>query len=175
MRFKRQQPGYPRDGFSLIEAAFAVGLVATAFVGLFALNTQCLYFVNSSRELTAAGQTAQSRIEQLRNLTWAQVTDPNYIRTNVLNTAVDNGALSLGTVTEVVKINKYPTAVSPGIQVTRVGSASGSGSVTNDTIPNGAIATADMVTINLQLSWTAGPRKQSRSVAVSTIYGKNTQ
>jgi hypothetical protein len=162
-------------GFSLLEAAFAAAIVGVSFVTLFALNTQCLYFVNSSRELTTAGQVAQSRTEQFRNLTWAQITDPIYIRDNVLNAPVNAGASSLGAVTEVVKINKYPTAVSPGIQVTRVGNATGGGSVTSDTTPNAVIATADMWTISLQLTWTAAPVARSRTMTVSTIYGKNTQ
>ena len=174
MRLKRRRSSRPCDGFSLVEAAFAAALVAVAFVTLFALNTQCLYFVNSSREVTTAGQTVQSRMEQLRNCTWAQITDATSVQT--LLTPPMTGASSLGSVTEVVTINKYPlTNPSPTpIQLTRVGSGVGNVVPTINST-NSTIASADMVAISLQLSWTAGPRARARKIAVSTIYGKNTQ
>ena len=158
-----------------MEAAFAAALVAVSFVTLFALNTQCLYFVNSSREVTTAGQTVQSRMEQLRNCTWAQITDATSVQT--LLTPPMTGASSLGSVTEVVTINKYPlTNPSPTpIQLTRVGSGVGNVVPTINSTPTPSLASADMVAISLQLSWTAGPRARARKIAVSTIYGKNTQ
>jgi uncharacterized membrane protein YgcG len=156
----------------LVETAFAAALVVLFFVALFMINTQCLYFVNSSRELTAAGQTAQSTLEELHNCTWTQLTNPNYIGTSVLNNPMNNGASGLGTLTEVVTINKYPSPSPSPIKVTRVGSSAGSGTITIGPSPNPAIATANLVKIDLQLSWKTGPGGRSRSIGVSTIYAK---
>ena len=155
-----------KTGFTFVETLFAVGLVATFFVTLFAVSSQCMYFVNASRELLIAGQTAQSRLDQVRNCTWTQLTDANYIANNILNTAV-NGSSSLGTVTEVVTINAFPTAVSPAMQITR------SGGTTTINSTNSTIASGDMATINVLLSWSAAPGARSRSLAVSTTWVEN--
>ena len=168
--FVRLKPSSAGQGaFSLVEAMFATALVAGFFVSLFALSTQCLYFANASRELVAAGQTGQTRLEQLRDCTWAQVTSASYIHDSILNSAV-TGASTLGSVTEVVKVDGYPTALNPYIQVTRAGN----GTVTIDST-NNATAANDMAIITVTLTWTASPAARSRSIVVSTVYAENSK
>jgi type II secretory pathway pseudopilin PulG len=165
-------------GFTLLDATFATAVVALFFVTLFSLNTQCLFFVNSSRELMSAGQTAQSRLEQIRNLTWSDITNTSTYTSdttsiqNALNAPVNNSSLSLGSVSERVVINPYPLpspAPTP-IQITRATTGIVTVDKTNSTIANG-----DMATINVQLTWTAAPGGRSRSISASTIYAKNSQ
>ena len=165
MRYYRSAVG----GFSLVEAMFAVGVVVTFFVGLYTINSQCLYFVNASREVVTAGQIGQSRLEQILDCTWTQVTDSNYIRNSVLITSMA-GAQNLGQVTEVLTINKYPTAVNPPIKVTRASN----GTVTIDTT-NSAIASGDLATVSLQLTWAAGRAGRARTITVATLYAKNSK
>lgn len=172
MRLKKHTPGLTCGGFSLLEAAFGAAIVGIFFVALFALNSQCLYFVNSSRELICAGQTAQSRLEQLRTCTWSQITNASAVQT--LLTPPMTGASSLGSVTEVVTVNAYPTALNPGIQLTRVGDGISNVAPTINS-NNNLIANGDMVTITLQLTWTAAPAARSRSIAVSTVFAENVQ
>jgi hypothetical protein len=164
--------GYPPNGFSLVETSFAVALVGIFFVGLFSLNSQCLYFVNSSRELLTASGVLQTRMEQLRNVHWSQISNSagTYIAgSNVLGTAV-SGESTLGSVTEVITVDSYPTATGTPLQVTRASN----GTVTvNQT--NSSIATGDMATITIQLTWMAAPGARSRSVALSTIWAENTR
>jgi hypothetical protein len=153
--------------------------VGIFFVALFGLSSQCLFFANASREVTTASQTAQSRLEQLRNCTWAQITksDGTYIAGTTAEQAVlyapMNGASSLGAVTEVVTINPYPApspAQSP-IQVTRAGN----GTVTVNSTNTKITTDADMVTINLQFTWSAAPPARSRTIGVSTVYANYTR
>lgn len=83
-----------------------------------------------------------------------------------MNSAASN-APTMGSVTETITINAYPTAVNPPIQVTRASN----GSVTINST-NSAIATGDLVAINIQLSWNAARGNRARSMAVSTTWGE---
>jgi hypothetical protein len=155
--------------FTVMEAAFAAALVALFFVSLFALNTRCLYLVKSSRELTMAGQAAQSRLEQIRGCTWDQITDSSFIKTGILNSA-SLGAPTLGALSEVVTVNAYPTAVNPVIQVTRASNGTVTVNTTNSAIQSGAMAT-----VSVQLSWKATFEARQKTLVAGTTYAKNTQ
>ncbi len=152
--------------FTLVENAFAVAIVGLFFVALYALNTQCVYMLNSGREAATAEQSEQDRLEQLRNCTWAQLTDANYLRDNVLS-ASTTGARNLGSVTETVTVNAYPTALNPAISVVR-----SNGTATAAT-SNASIANSDIVRVDLTLNWTAGPGGRSRTQAVTTLIAQN--
>jgi hypothetical protein len=158
--------------FTLVETAFSAALVGIFFAALFLINSQCLYYVNASRELLCASGILQTRMEQLRNCHWSQVTDTsgNYISSaSVLGTAV-SGQSNLGATTEVIKVDSYPTPTGTPITVTR----GSDGTVTvNQT--NSAIANGDMASITVQLSWTTAPSARSRSVMLSTIWAENTR
>jgi hypothetical protein len=152
--------------FTLIENAFAVAIVGLFFVALYALSTQCVYMLNSGREAAAAEQSAQDRLEQLRNCTWAQLTDAGYLRDNILS-ASTTGARNLGFVTETVTVNAYPTAINPAISVVRSnGTATAASS-------NASIANSDIVRVDLALSWKAGPGGRSRTQAMTTLIAQN--
>jgi len=163
------------DGFSLVEAVFACALVAVFFIGIFGLNSQCLLFANSSRELMSAGQSLQARMEQLRALTWTKITDATAIQT--LLTPAVSPTNSLGAVTEAVTIYKYPPPANPTptpIQLTRVANGTANVTPTINTT-NATLASGDMVQVNMKWTWQAAPNSRQRSMSISTIYGKNTQ
>jgi hypothetical protein len=156
----------------LVETAFAVGLVAIFFIALFLINSQCLYYVNCSRELLDASDILQTRVEQMRNCHWSQITasDGSYISgSNILGTAV-NGASALGSVTEVIKVDSYPTPTGTPITVTRASNGTVTVSQTNSSVTNG-----DMAAITVQLTWTTAPGGRARSVAISTVWAENTR
>ncbi len=141
-------------------------IFAGFFIALYSINAQCMLLVSASRQALAAGQSLQDRMDQVRNCTWAQITDSSYISSSVMNSAASN-APTMGSVTETITINAYPTAVNPPIQVTRASN----GSVTINST-NSAIATGDLVAINIQLSWNAARGNRARSMAVSTTWGE---
>ena len=173
IRPKEQRPAW--DGFSLVEAVFACALVAVFFIGIFGLNSQCLLFANSSKELMSAGQSLQARMEQLRAANWATVTTATSVQT--LFTPAVSGATNLGVVTEKVWIYRYPPPASPTpvpIYLTRVSNGSANVTPTINTT-NATLTNGDMVQINLQWSWRSAPSGRQRSMAISTVYGVNTQ
>lgn len=176
IKLKRQRPEPGSDGFSLVEATFACALVAVFFIGIFGLNSQCLLFANSSKELMSAGQSLQARMEQLRASTWATVTTATSVQT--LLTPAVSGATNLGAVTEKVWIYRYPPPANPTpapIYLTRVSNGSANVTPTIDPSSPATQANTDMVQINLQWSWQSAPGGRQRSMSISTIYGKNTQ
>ena len=137
-------------------------LMQFRFAAIHIVNSQCLYLLNSGRGAAVAEQSLQDRMEQLRNCTWAQLTDASYLQNSVFN-ASTNGARSLGRVTETVTVNGYPTALNPAISVVR---SYGAASIASS---NAAIANGDMVRVDLVLSWTAGPGGRARTQATTTV------
>lgn len=120
IRFRRKL-GATR-GFTLVENLVAMGIVALAFSALSALNSQCLYLLNSGRCAVFAQQALQDRMEQLSKSSWFNLTSASYIQNSILNTATTNGA-SLGQPTETIIVDTYPTTSGTNtIQVTRSGS-----------------------------------------------------
>jgi prepilin-type N-terminal cleavage/methylation domain-containing protein len=142
-----------QSGFTLVDSLVAIAIMAGVFAALYALSGQCVYVINSGRELTSAQQVLQDRVEQLRNLQWAQVTDSNYLANNVFNQASQNGSYLNG-LSETISVNAYPTGVSPAIQLTV-----SSGSVTINST-NSAIAQGSLVRIDITDAWTAGRTRE---------------
>jgi len=162
----KQRPFARCPAFTLIENLFAIGIVGLFFIALYALNSQCVYMLNSGRGAAIAEQSSQDRLEQLRNCTWAQLTDASYLRDNVLN-ASTTVARSLGSLTETLTVNAYPIAVSPAISIVR------SNGTATTASSNAAIANGDIVRVDLALSWSAGPGGRSRAQAMTTLIAKN--
>lgn len=152
-------------GFTFVENLIAMAIVVLFFGALFAVNSQGLYLLNSGREAVVASVCLRDRVEQLRNCTWAQLTDSTYLRTGVLNSS-PTGASTLGTLTETITINSYPVAVNPPISVVR------SNGVANVVSTNAAIASGALVRVDDTLTWTAGPGGRARKQATSTLMAK---
>jgi type II secretory pathway pseudopilin PulG len=151
--------------FTFIENVFAMAIIAIFFVAVFALNTQCLYLLNSGRGAAFATESMQDRLEQLRNCTWSQLTDASYIQSSVLNSST-NGMQNLGQVTETVTVNAYPTPLTPPTSVVR---SNGSASTVSS---NASIANGDMVRVDVVLAWTRLGNR-ARTEAMTTVIAKN--
>lgn len=152
-------------GFSFVENLIAMVIVVLFFAALYAINSQGLYVLNSGREALVANVCLRDRIEQLRNCSWSQLTDSSYLSANILN-ASQSGASNLGSLTETLTINSYPTALNPAIVLTR---SNGTVTVTST---NAAIASSTLVRVDESLSWIAAPGGRSRAQATSTLMAK---
>jgi len=143
-----------------------MAILASGFLALYVLNSQSLLLLNSGRGATMAEQSLQDRIEQLRDCSWTQLTDGNYLRNNILNAAT-NASRNMGQVSETITINSYPVALNPALVVTR---SNGASSIVSS---NNAIASNDMATVNLTLTYRAGPGGRQRTQSVTTIIAQN--
>jgi hypothetical protein len=106
----------------------AAGISALFLGSLFAMNTSSMSTIKMAREAAAASQVLQQRVESMRIANWHQITDANWDKTNLLNTAAP-GATDLKSVSETLTITPY-----------------GSGNVGNTVITR----TANSVVINQQ-------------------------
>src|SRR5690349_20409828 len=68
-----------KAGFTLVETMIAVALSCATLSTVMVLNAQQLKLVKSSRETNAASLVLQDRVEQMRILTWNNLTNPNYV------------------------------------------------------------------------------------------------
>ncbi len=133
-------------GASIVEAVIAAACLALFFAGLFAVSGQSLRVLRSGSEQSAATFSLQQRMEEMRRLSWAQITDGAYLRDNVLNNPSGSAASTSG-LSEQIAINAYPTATTPTV-VTRGPTG---GAVVQASNP--ALSTASMLRIDAQVSW----------------------
>lgn len=68
-RSRREQGG--RGGFTLLEVMFALSLMAFGVLSLAALQLLVMNYAARGRSMTQASAIAQTRMEQLQRLTWA--------------------------------------------------------------------------------------------------------
>ncbi len=149
----------------------AVVLVATFFASIFELNSLVLRLISQSKENISAIQGIQDRLETMRNLAFADLTNANYLRDTLL-VAPSNVSDFAKKVVEDVKIVAYDTSgllggpVGTGISITR---------------PAGTLVTpvlgtvdltlpqADAVLVTVKHSWNTAVLGRSRSEESSSI------
>jgi prepilin-type N-terminal cleavage/methylation domain-containing protein len=150
-------------GFTLIECLFATAIVAVFFCAVYAISARCMWLVNQGREVSAAQFSLQDRFEQLRCLTWAQLTSAGDLQASVLNAGTNTSA-NLGSVTETITVNAYPAAISPPIKVVR---SNGAAAVLTS---NASMASQQMIRVDVILTWVSRSgiqRTQSETTVVA--------
>jgi hypothetical protein len=76
--------------------------------------------IRSAKESIAASQVLQQRMESLRIANWHEVTDPTWLRDNLLNTAVA-GSTPLKDLVETLTLVAYGSGTVGKTQLTRSG------------------------------------------------------
>jgi hypothetical protein len=71
-----------RDGFSLVDALFAMAVAAFMFISLYAGLAFGFRVIRLARENTRATQIMLEKMETIRLYTWQQITNPGFIPTN---------------------------------------------------------------------------------------------
>ncbi|HWN96258.1 MAG TPA: hypothetical protein VNT99_14575 [Methylomirabilota bacterium] len=71
-----------RDGFTLVDALFAMGLAAIMFTGLYSGLAFGFRVIKMARENTRATQIMLEHMEICRLYTWTQLTNPAFVPTN---------------------------------------------------------------------------------------------
>ena len=160
----------PPAGVTLVETMVAVALVAVFFVSIFEVNGLCLRYIKSSKNNVAALQGVQDRLEQLRNMSFANLTSASSVQSLMVTPA--NGSEFLArSPTEVVTLSAYPTPDASNTQITL--SAGASSANMNSTDSN--LANAKLVKINVTYTWTETFGGRSRSEQSETIVSAGTK
>jgi uncharacterized protein (TIGR02598 family) len=105
-------------GFTLVETTVAAALAAMFLSSLFTLNMGSMDTIRCAKESIAASQVLQQRMESMRIANWHQVTDPSWLRDNLLNTGV-SGTTPLKNLSETLTITAYGSTNVGNTQLTR--------------------------------------------------------
>jgi len=145
-------------------------LVAVAFISIFEVNGVCLRYIKSSKNNLAVFQGVQDRLEQMRNMSFANLTDASYLQS--LMAAPANGSEFLArSPTEVLTLSAYPTPDASDTQLTL--SAGAASATINSTDSN--LANAKLVKINVTYTWTEALGGRARSEQSETIISAGTK
>ena len=168
----------PKDhisGTTLIETLVAIALLVGFFVTMFELNAKCLRFIDSTKETVGALQGVQDRVEQLRNLSFTDLTNATTVQT--LMTTPSNGSAFAQNVTEVVTLSHYPTPDASNTQITRLPGASVTPTInsTDANLANDTPAGTGLVRVNVTYTWTTTLGSRSQSEQTETIISAGTK
>src|SRR5437762_12719771 len=105
-------------GFALIECTIATAISALFHGSLFLMNSSAMDTIQMARESACASQVLQHRIGSMRIANWHQVTDANWLATNLLNTDTP-GANQLRAVSETLTLVPYGSSTVGNTQLTR--------------------------------------------------------
>lgn len=148
----------------------AAALVAVALVSIFEINGVCLRYTKSSKNNVAALQGVQDRLEQLRNLSFTNLTSASYVQDMMAGPA--NGAEFLArSPTETVTLSAYPTPDANNTQITLPAGASSA--TLNST--DATLANAKLVKINVTYTWNEIFGGRARSEQSETIISAGTK
>jgi Tfp pilus assembly protein PilV len=162
----------PKDhisGTTLIETLVAIALLVGFFVTMFELNANCLRFIDSTKETVGALQGVQDRVEQLRNLSFTDLTNATTVQT--LMTTPSNGSAFAQKATEVVTLSHYPTPDASNTRITRLPGASVTPTInsTDANLANDTPAGTGLVRVNVTYTWTTTLGSRSESEQTETI------
>jgi hypothetical protein len=108
------------SGTSLIEATIAACTGALFLASLFTLNMSAMRTMRTAREAANASQVLQQRVEAMRIANWHQVTNADWLKTNLLNTDAAGGS-NLKGVTETLTLVPYGSSTTASTQIVRTG------------------------------------------------------
>jgi Tfp pilus assembly protein PilV len=141
-------------GSTLIEVVIATGLVAVFLGSLFTMNSASMDTIKMARQSAAASQVLQQRVESLRIANWHQVTDPDWLKANLLNTAAD-GSASLQNLVETLTLIPYGSTTVGNTVLTRSGN---SASVTSE---NAALLYENAIKVVWTLTFRGTPNQST--------------
>lgn len=109
-------------GVSLVETTIAAAIAALFLSSVFALNISTMETIRSAKETIAASQVLQQRTESLRIANWQEITSPDWVAANLLNTSA-SGSVQLRALTESMLLVPYGSNSIGNTLITRTGNA----------------------------------------------------
>ena len=107
-------------GFSLIETTIAACTSALFLGSLFTMNMTAMKTIRTSREAGCASQILQQRVESMRIANWHQITDADWVSSNLLGSEAD-GREGLNQMTETLVLVPYGSETVGNTQIVRTG------------------------------------------------------
>lgn len=162
---------HPKEaGTTLPEMMISALLIGVFFASIFEVNAVCLRYINASKETVAAIQGVQDRLETLKNLTYTNLVDKDFLKNSVLASPPNNSDFEKN-VTETITVKTFDTDSSPG-------GATGTGIVLRKTpnsaaafigTPDPAVVNAATVFVEVQHEWNMTMGGRSRVERTSSI------
>lgn len=107
-------------GNTLVETSIAACTSAFFLGSLFTMNMTGMKTIRTAREATSASQVLQQRVESMRIANWHQVTDPDWVGSNLLGAAAA-GSEGLNQMTETLTLVPYGSANTANTTISRTG------------------------------------------------------
>ncbi len=152
-------------GFSLIESTIAAAISALFLSSVFALNISTMETIRCAKESIGASQVLQQRMESLRIANWQEVTDANWVKANLLNTAA-LGAEPLRNLNETLTLVPYGSNTVGNTQLTRTQSGA---AIVNS---NPALLTENAVKVIWTVNYTGAPNDRTVTRQLVAILAK---
>src|SRR6266436_2683330 len=115
---RRRRLRTDQAAFALVECTIATAVSALFLGSLFLMNSSAMDTIQMARESACASQVLQQRVESMRIANWHQVTDANWLMTNLLN-ADAPGASQLKSLNETLLIAPYGSTTVGNTQLNR--------------------------------------------------------
>jgi len=158
-----------RSGTTLLEVLVTAAVCAIFFTSIFEVNAVCLRLINSSKENVAALECVQDRLEQLRNLSFANLVDTPGL-TALLTTPPNSSSLPFKA-TETVTIRKFANGAATTPTVTFLRGPGASVSPSHSPNPGGAVdfTGVNLVRVDVTYNWTTTFGAIAHQETTSTI------
>jgi hypothetical protein len=107
-------------GTTLLETSIAACTAAMFLGSLFTMNITAMKTIRTAREASSASQVLQQRVEAMRIANWHQITDPDWVKNNLLNASAA-GSENLKQISETLTLTPYDGATAGYTQIERSG------------------------------------------------------
>jgi len=140
--------------------------ISALFLGsLFLMNSSAMDTIQMARDSACASQILQQRIESMRIANWHQVTDANWLFTNLFNSDAP-GSSQLKNVSETLTLVPYGSSTVGNTQLTR----------TNGTVTvvssNSALLAENAIKVIWTVDYRAAPNDRAISRQIVAILAK---
>jgi hypothetical protein len=155
-------------GYSILEANIAVAITLVTLAGCFAANANFIALLKSAEQAAAASQSIQERVEQMRIANWVQITDVNYLQSNLVSSPTASERALPGCV-ESLTVSLYPPPASGPTGSTKI-TRSDSQVVVEST--DNTLKDTAMIKVDWVVSWKPRSDQSLRSRSGSVLVAK---
>jgi hypothetical protein len=161
-----QSPPPDERAMTLIEVCIATAISALFLGSLFTMNTSSIQMIRMAREAACASQILQQRVEALRIANWHQITDADWLSSNIMNSDVA-GTGSLKGETETLTLIPYGSSTPGNTQLQR-----NEGGPCTIVSRNDVLLAENAIKVLLQVNFTGAPNDRPMTRQTVAILAK---